>query len=52
MVYYTQRQRRLAWRLAQVKATTKYIKNHMRTFVCRCNNETDADVIRYLNAGT
>lgn len=33
---------------ARVKATTKYIKNHMRTFVCRCNNETDADVIRYL----
>lgn len=33
---------------AQVKATTKYIKNHTRTFVCRCNNETDADVIKYL----
>ena len=33
---------------ARVRATTKNIKNHMRTFVCRCNNETDADVIRYL----
>lgn len=33
---------------ARVRATTKYIKNHMRTFVCRCNNKTDADVIRYL----
>lgn len=33
---------------AQTKATVKYIKNHMRTFVCRCNNETDKDVIEYL----
>ena len=33
---------------AQTKATVKYIKTHMRTFVCRCNNETDKDVIEYL----
>ena len=33
---------------AQVKATTKYIKTHMRQFVLRCNNEYDADVIEYL----
>lgn len=33
---------------AQTKAVTKYIKTHMRSFVCRCNNEKDADVIEYL----
>lgn len=33
---------------AQVKATTKYIKTHMRQFVCRCHNERDKDVIEYL----
>lgn len=33
---------------AQVNATVKYIKNHMRQFVIRCNKETDADVIEYL----
>lgn len=33
---------------AQVKATTKYIKTHMRQFVLRCSNERDADVIAYL----
>lgn len=33
---------------AQVKATTKYIKTHMRQFIIRCNNESDADVIEYL----
>ena len=35
---------------AQTKAVTKYIKTHMRTFVCRCNNETDKDVIEYLES--
>ncbi len=33
---------------AQVNATTKYIKEHMRQFVVRCNKEADADVIEYL----
>ena len=33
---------------AQSKATTKYIKTHMRQFVIRCHNERDADVIEYL----
>lgn len=33
---------------SQVKATTNYIKRHMRQFVVRCNNEKDADVIAYL----
>lgn len=33
---------------AQTKAVTKYIKTHMRQFVCRCNNEKDGDVIEYL----
>lgn len=33
---------------AQVRATTNYIRNHMRQFVLRCNNERDADVIAYL----
>ena len=33
---------------AQVKATTNYIKKHMRQFVVRCNNESDRDVIEYL----
>lgn len=33
---------------AQTKATTKYIKTHMRQFVVRCNKEGDRDVIDYL----
>lgn len=33
---------------AQVKATTNYIKNHMRQFVVRCNNNSNRDVIDYL----
>ena len=33
---------------AQVKATTKYIKEHTRRFTISCNNETDADVIEFL----
>lgn len=33
---------------ARIDATTKYIKNHMRQFVVRCNNVKDADVIEYL----
>lgn len=33
---------------AQVKATTNYIKSHMRQFVVRCNNNSDRDVIDYL----
>ena len=35
---------------AQTKAVTKYIKTHMRMFVCGCNNETDKDVIEYLES--
>ena len=33
---------------AQIRATVKYVKNHMRQFVLRCHNERDADVIEYL----
>lgn len=35
---------------AQTRATTKYIREHMRQFVLRCNNERDADVIAYLES--
>ncbi len=35
---------------AQNKATTQYIKRHMRQFVIRCNNEKDIDVIEYLES--
>lgn len=35
---------------AQSKATTKYIKTHLRQFVMRCNNERDADIIEYLES--
>lgn len=34
---------------AQVRATTKYIKEHTRRYVLQCNNERDADVIEYLS---
>ena len=33
---------------AQSRATTKYVKTHMRQFVLRCHNERDADVISWL----
>lgn len=35
---------------AQNKATTKYIKTHLRQFVLRCHNERDKDVIDYLES--
>ena len=35
---------------AQVRATTKYIKEHTRSYTIRCNNETDADIIEFLGA--
>lgn len=34
---------------AQVRATTKYIKEHTRRFVVQCNNERDADIIGWLS---
>lgn len=34
---------------AQTKATTKYIKEHTRTYVMRCNIEKDADLIAHLS---
>lgn len=34
---------------AQTRATTKYIKEHTRSYTIRCNNETEADVIEFLN---
>lgn len=33
---------------AQIRASVKYVKNHMRQFVLRCHNERDVDVIEYL----
>lgn len=33
---------------AQVKATTKYIKEHTKRYVIQCNNEKDADIINFL----
>lgn len=33
---------------AQVKATTKYIKEHTKRYVIQCNNEKDADIIDFL----
>lgn len=38
----------MAQSAAQVKATTQYIKRHMRQFVMRCHKEKDADIIEYL----
>ncbi len=35
---------------AQSKATTKYIKEKQTTFVFRCHNERDADMIEYLRS--
>lgn len=35
---------------AQAKATAKYIKEHTKTFVMRCNLRTDADIIEHLAA--
>lgn len=33
---------------AQVKATTKYIKEHTRRYTISCNNKTDRDIIEFL----
>lgn len=33
---------------ARSRATTKYIKSHTRRWTIQCNNDTDADVIAYL----
>lgn len=35
---------------AQTRATTKYIKDHTRQYVIRCNKKTDADLIAKLDA--
>ncbi len=35
---------------AQVKATTKYIKEKQTTFVFRCHNDNDADLIAFLKS--
>lgn len=35
---------------AQVKATSKYIKDHTRRFTLQCNKETDADIIEFLDS--
>lgn len=34
---------------AQVKATSKYIKEHTRRYTLQCNKETDADIIEFLD---
>lgn len=33
---------------AQVRATTKYIKEHTKRYVVQCHNEKDADIIEFL----
>lgn len=33
---------------AQVKATTKYIKEKTRRYVVQCNRQYDADIIEFL----
>ncbi len=35
---------------AQVKATTKYIKERQTTFTFRCHNVKDADMIEFLRS--
>ena len=35
---------------AQVKATTTYIKKHLRQYVIRANKETEADLVAWLDA--
>ena len=35
---------------AQSKATTKYIKEKQTTFVFRCHNEKDADMIEFIKS--
>lgn len=35
---------------AQTKATVKYIKDKQTTFVFRCHNEKDADMIAFLKS--
>ena len=34
--------------VAQTKATVKYIKEHTKTYVFRCNLDGDADIIKFL----
>lgn len=33
---------------AQVRATSKYIKEHTRRYVIQCNNDKDSDIIEFL----
>lgn len=33
---------------SKVRATTKYIKEHTTRYTIQCNNETDADIIEFL----
>lgn len=40
----------MATKAAQTKATTKYIKNHMRSFTIRFHNEREADEIAWLES--
>ena len=35
---------------AQIRATSKYIREHTRRFTLQCNTQTDADIIAYLAA--
>lgn len=35
---------------AQTKATVKYIKERQTTFVFRCHNENDAEMIEFLKS--
>jgi hypothetical protein len=35
---------------AQNKATTQYVKKHMRRFTLQCHKEYDADVIAFLES--
>lgn len=41
---------RMASSAAQTKATVKYIKEKQTTFVFRCHNERDADMIAFLKS--
>lgn len=40
----------MAQSAAQTKATTQYIKRHLKTYVMRCHKENDADIIDYLES--
>lgn len=33
---------------AQIKANTKYVKNHTKRFTIQCHNEYDKDIIEWL----